>query len=71
MELEQDLVLHPIDMVGGWEGSAAQRLLKHDLDNGRISEGTKLEQLWKSRPEFQMFEKRKFGNHVQAMKRAC
>lgn len=69
-QLEQDLLSHPINTVGRWEGSAAQRLLKEDHDNNRITEQITLEQLWRSRPEYQLFEKRKFGNHVRAVKRS-
>jgi len=50
-----------------WDGSAASRLLKHDVDNGIINQKTPKE-LQLFRPEYQLFPLEVFRKHIHQEK---
>ena len=63
--LLRDMTIHKLakDTPGCWFGSEAKELLQVDMENKR-HEHMKPELLWKSRPEYQKFELKKFRGHI-------
>lgn len=68
--LLRDRQRYAVDADGRWDGSLAQKLLDDDFAANRHADMS-LDEMWKSRAEYQVFAKTKFGYHLHAMKRSA
>mmetsp|Transcript_174 Transcript_174/g.382 ORF Transcript_174/g.382 Transcript_174/m.382 type:complete len:187 (-) Transcript_174:111-671(-) len=61
----RDMAIYKLakDTDGYWDGSEAQILLKKDIEEKRHEE-MKPEHLWLSRPEYKLFDLKKFRGHI-------
>lgn len=65
--LEMDLLIQIRDAAPDkptlWKDSEARKLLKEDIKNG-LNENMTPQEMWRSKPEYQMFPLAKFRGHI-------